>query len=125
MPSMNSNRSPKAEKTHPRPSLPRCWTDPEETRHMPKFAANLTMLFNELPFMQRFEAAAKAGFKAVEYLFPYAYDKKELAAALHANGLAQVLHNLPAGNWDGGERGIACHPDRVGEFREGVARAID
>ena len=53
---------------------------------MPKFAANLTMLFNELPFMQRFEAAAKAGFKAVEYLFPYAYDKKELAAALHANG---------------------------------------
>ena len=92
---------------------------------MPKFAANLTMLFNELPFMQRFEAAAKAGFKAVEYLFPYAYDKKELAAALHANGLEQVLHNLPAGNWDGGERGIACHPDRVGEFREGVARAID
>ncbi|MDM0106342.1 hydroxypyruvate isomerase [Variovorax sp. J22R24] len=92
---------------------------------MPKFAANLTMLFNELPFMQRFEAAAKAGFKAVEYLFPYAYDKKELAAALRANGLEQVLHNLPAGNWDAGERGIACHPDRVGEFREGVARAID
>ncbi|MDM0076968.1 hydroxypyruvate isomerase [Variovorax sp. J2P1-59] len=92
---------------------------------MPKFAANLTMLFNELPFMQRFEAAAKAGFKAVEYLFPYAYDKKELAAALRANGLEQVLHNLPAGNWDAGERGIACHPDRVGEFREGVGRAID
>lgn len=92
---------------------------------MPKFAANLTMLFNELPFMQRFEAAAKAGFKAVEYLFPYAYDKKELAAALRINGLEQVLHNLPAGNWDGGERGIACHTDRVGEFREGVARAID
>jgi len=92
---------------------------------MPKFAANLTMLFNELPFMQRFEAAAKAGFKAVEYLFPYAYDKKELAAALRTNGLEQVLHNLPAGNWDGGERGIGCHPDRVSEFREGVARAID
>jgi hydroxypyruvate isomerase len=92
---------------------------------MPKFAANLTMLFNELPFMQRFEAAAKAGFKGVEYLFPYAYDKKELAAALRDNGLVQVLHNLPAGNWDGGERGIGCHPDRVGEFREGVARAID
>jgi hydroxypyruvate isomerase len=83
------------------------------------------MLFNELPFMQRFEAAAKAGFKAVEYLFPYAYDKKELAAALRSNGLEQVLHNLPAGNWDGGERGIGCHPDRVSEFREGVARAID
>ncbi|MDM0011570.1 hydroxypyruvate isomerase [Variovorax sp. J22P168] len=92
---------------------------------MPKFAANLTMLFNELPFMQRFEAAAKAGFEAVEYLFPYAYDRKELAAALRDNGLVQALHNLPAGNWEGGERGIACHPDRVPEFREGVARAID
>jgi hydroxypyruvate isomerase len=92
---------------------------------MPKFAANLTMLFNELPFMQRFEVAAKAGFGAVEYLFPYAFDKKDLAAALRDNGLAQVLHNLPAGNWEAGERGIACHPDRVGEFREGVARAID
>ena len=92
---------------------------------MPKFAANLTMLFTELPFMQRFEAAAKAGFQAVEYLFPYAYEKKELAAALRDNGLAQVLHNLPAGNWDAGERGIACHPDRVAEFKEGVGTAID
>ena len=92
---------------------------------MPRFAANLTMLFTELPFMQRFEAAAKAGFKAVEYLFPYAFDKKELTAALRANGLQQVLHNLPAGNWETGERGIACHPDRVGEFREGVGMAID
>lgn len=92
---------------------------------MPRFAANLTMLFTELPFLQRFEAAAKAGFKAVEYLFPYAFDKKELTAALRANGLQQVLHNLPAGAWEGGERGIACHPDRVGEFREGVGMAID
>lgn len=92
---------------------------------MPRFAANLTMLFTELPFIERFEAAAKAGFKAVEYLFPYAYDKKELTATLRANGLQQVLHNLPAGNWDGGERGIGCHPDRVGEFREGVGMAID
>ncbi|GAA4335546.1 hydroxypyruvate isomerase [Variovorax defluvii] len=92
---------------------------------MPRFAANLTMLFTELPFMERFEAAAKAGFKAVEYLFPYPYDKKELAAALRANGLQQVLHNLPAGNWEGGERGIGCHPDRVSEFREGVGMAID
>ena len=92
---------------------------------MPKFAANLTMLFTELPFMQRFEAAARAGFEAVEYLFPYAFDKKELAAALRTHGLQQVLHNLPAGHWDGGERGIACHPDRVGEFREGVGVAID
>ena len=92
---------------------------------MPKFAANLTMLFTELPFMQRFEAARKAGFEAVEYLFPYPFPKQELAAALTANGLKQVLHNLPAGDWDAGERGIACHPDRVGEFREGVARAIE
>jgi hydroxypyruvate isomerase len=92
---------------------------------MPRFAANLTMLFTELPFMQRFEAAAKADFKAVEYLFPYAFDKKDLASALRANGLTQVLHNLPAGNWDSGERGIACHPDRVSEFREGVGMAID
>lgn len=92
---------------------------------MPRFAANLTMLFTELPFMERFEAAAKAGFKAVEYLFPYAYDKKELTAALRGNGLQQVLHNLPAGNWDSGERGIGCHPDRVSEFREGVGMAID
>jgi len=92
---------------------------------MPKFAANLTMLFTELPFMQRFEAAAKAGFEAVEYLFPYAFAKEELAAALKAHGLKQVLHNLPAGDWDAGERGIACHPDRVQEFRDGVPRAID
>jgi hydroxypyruvate isomerase len=92
---------------------------------MPKFAANLTMLFTELPFMQRFEAARKAGFEAVEYLFPYPFPKQELAAALTANGLKQVLHNLPAGDWDAGERGIACHPDRVDEFRAGVARAIE
>jgi len=80
---------------------------------MPKFAANLTMLFNEVPFMERFKAAKAAGFGAVEYLFPYAYDKQDLAAALKDNGLRQVLHNLPGGNWDAGERGIACHPDRV------------
>jgi len=92
---------------------------------MPRFAANLTMLFTELPFMQRFEAAARAGFKAVEYLFPYAYDPRELAGQLRSHGLAQVLHNLPAGDWDAGERGIACHPDRVAEFRHGVAQAIE
>lgn len=92
---------------------------------MPKFAANLTMLFNELPFLDRFQAAAEAGFKGVEYLFPYAFDKNELAERLQRHGLTQVLHNLPAGNWEGGERGIACHPDRVAEFRDGVGRAID
>ncbi len=92
---------------------------------MPKFAANLTMLFTELPFMERFEAAAKAGFDAVEYLFPYPFKKEDLAAALEANGLKQVLHNLPAGDWDAGERGIACLPDRKDEFKKGVATAID
>ncbi|MBK5205594.1 MAG: hydroxypyruvate isomerase [Polaromonas sp.] len=91
---------------------------------MPQFAANLTMLFTEQPFMDRFAAASAAGFKAVEYLFPYAFDQDELAKALRDNGLQQVLHNLPAGDWDAGERGIACHPDRVEEFREGVDRAI-
>lgn len=92
---------------------------------MPKFAANLTMLFNEVPFLERFAAAKAAGFEAVEYLFPYAYDKNELAALLKTHGLKQALHNLPAGNWDGGERGIACHPDRVEEFRSGVDQAIE
>jgi hydroxypyruvate isomerase len=92
---------------------------------MPKFAANLTMLFNEVPFLERFAAARAAGFEAVEYLFPYAYDKNELAGLLKTHGLKQVLHNLPAGNWDGGERGIACHPDRVEEFRAGVDKAIE
>ncbi len=92
---------------------------------MPQFTANLTMLFTEVPFMERFAAARAAGFDSVEYLFPYAYAKEDLGARLRANDLKQVLHNLPAGNWDAGERGIACHPDRVAEFREGVARAIE
>ncbi|WP_373236021.1 hydroxypyruvate isomerase [Cohaesibacter celericrescens] len=92
---------------------------------MPKFAANLSMMFTELDFLDRFEAAAKAGFKGVEYLFPYDFDKDELAGLLKANGLKQVLHNLPAGNWAAGERGIACLPDRVGEFKDGVGQAID
>jgi len=91
---------------------------------MPRFAANLTMLFTELPFLERFAAARAAGFGAVEYLFPYDHPMAELAARLRAHGLKQVLHNLPAGDWAAGERGIACHPDRVGEFREGVGRAI-
>nr|WP_294866052.1 hydroxypyruvate isomerase [uncultured Pseudogulbenkiania sp.] len=92
---------------------------------MPKFAANLTMLFTELPFLERFQAAAEAGFQGVEYLFPYAFAKEVLAEQLARHGLVQVLHNLPAGDWEGGERGIACHPDRVDEFQDGVGRAID
>jgi hydroxypyruvate isomerase len=92
---------------------------------MPHFAANLTMLFTELPFLERFKAAADAGFTAVEFLFPYEYRKSELAAALKHNNLRLVLHNLPAGNWAAGERGIACHPDRTAEFRAGVEEAIE
>ena len=92
---------------------------------MPKFAANLTMLYNELGFLERFDAAAAAGFRAVEFLFPYAFPVVEIRARLTRNNLALVLHNLPAGNWEAGERGIACHPDRVGEFQEGVGKAIE
>ena len=80
---------------------------------MPKLAANLTMLYNEAPFLDRFALAAKDGFKAVEFLFPYAFKAEDIRQRLDANGLQLVLHNLPAGNWDGGERGIACHTDRV------------
>lgn len=91
---------------------------------MPRFAANLTMLFNEVPFMERFAAAAKAGFKGVEYLFPYDFAAEDLAKQLSAHGLTQVLHNLPAGDWGKGERGIAIFPDRVDEFKAGVTKAI-
>ena len=92
---------------------------------MPRFAANLTMLFSELPFLDRFAAAEAAGFSGVEYLFPYDFDKADLREQLDEHGLTQVLHNLPAGNWGTGERGIAILPERVDEFRDGVARAID
>jgi len=91
---------------------------------MPKFAANLSMLFTEVEFLDRFAAAARAGFQGVEYLFPYDYPAEEIKRRLDDNGLTQVLFNLPAGDWAAGERGIACHPDRVEEFREGVERAI-
>jgi hydroxypyruvate isomerase len=92
---------------------------------MPKFAANLSMLYNEHAFLDRFAAAAADGFKAVEYLFPYDYKAEELAARLKANGLQQVLFNAPPGDWAKGERGTACLPGREAEFRDGVVRAID
>lgn len=91
---------------------------------MTRLAANLTMLFTELPFLERFKAAAEAGFKGVEFLFPYAFTPQQIADELRAHHLQLVLHNLPAGNWEAGERGIACHPDRVAEFRAGVDEAI-
>lgn len=92
---------------------------------MPKFSANLSILFTELDFCDRFAAAARAGFKGVEYVSPYDFPAPLIAELLDRHGLAQVLFNLPAGNWAAGERGVACHPGRAGEFQDGVARAID
>jgi hydroxypyruvate isomerase len=91
---------------------------------MPKFAANLTMMFNEVPFLERFGAAAQAGFKAVEFLFPYEHAADEIAARLKTHQLQNVLFNLPPGDWAAGERGIAALPGREDEFRAGVDRAI-
>lgn len=92
---------------------------------MAKFAANLSMLFSEVDFLDRFKEAGDAGFKGVEYLFPYDFEAAEIKKRLDDNGLEQVLFNLPAGDWGAGERGIACHPDRVEEFRAGVDKAIE
>jgi hydroxypyruvate isomerase len=92
---------------------------------MPKLCANLSLLYTELDFMDRFPAAAKSGFKGVEYLFPYAYPKDQLAEALARNKLVQVLHNMPAGDWAKGDRGMACQPGREGEFQDGVGKAIE
>ena len=92
---------------------------------MPRFAANLSMLFTEVPFLDRFERAAKAGFDAVEFLFPYAFSADDIRQRLVANKLDLVLFNTPAGNWDGGERGLACNPARIDSFRTGIAQAID
>ena len=92
---------------------------------MPKFCANLSFFWSELDFMDRFAAAAKAGFGGVEYLFPYDHEKSKIAETLKKHRLEQVLHNLPAGNWAEGERGIGCHPGRAKEFQDGVAKAID
>jgi hydroxypyruvate isomerase len=92
---------------------------------VPRFAANLSMMFNEHPFPDRFAAAAKEGFTAVEFLFPYDYPAKELKQRLQANGLTQVLFNMPPGEWSKGERGLAALPGRQAQFREGVKLAID
>jgi len=86
---------------------------------MPRFAANLSMMYTEHAFIDRFAAAAADGFDAVEYLFPYAVERAELAAQLQAHGLTQALFNAPPGNFEAGERGLACLPDRVDEFRRG------
>lgn len=91
---------------------------------MPKLAANLTMLFTEVAFPERFAAARKAGFRNVEFLFPYDYSPEQVKAWVDENELTVVLHNLPSGNWAAGDRGIAADPRRVDEFRAGVSQAI-
>ena len=91
---------------------------------MPKFAANLSMLFADVPFLDRFARARQAGFAAVEFLFPYAYPADQIAALLLQHQLKLVLFNLPPGDWDAGERGMACHPHRIDEFHTSVATAL-
>jgi hydroxypyruvate isomerase len=91
---------------------------------MPRFAANLTMMFNEVPFLDRFEAAAKAGFTAVEFLFPYAFAAEEIRQRLRANGLTQALFNLPPGNWDAGEKGFAALPERFADLKQSLHTAL-
>jgi len=92
---------------------------------MPKFNANLSMMFTEVDFLERFAAAAKAGFQGVEFLFPYAYDKNQLAQIVAKNKLQAILFNTPPGDWNAGDRGLACDPGRVTEFQDGVGKAID
>jgi hydroxypyruvate isomerase len=92
---------------------------------MPRFAANLSMLFTEHPFLERFARAKAAGFEAVEFLFPYEFDTAAIARELRHNDLRQVLFNLPAGDFAAGDRGMASDPRRVEEFRAGVRRALD
>ncbi|WP_416357879.1 2-oxo-tetronate isomerase [Aureimonas phyllosphaerae] len=91
---------------------------------MPRFAANLTMMFNEVPFLDRFAEAARAGFAGVEFLFPYEWEAQAIAERLRANALTQALFNMPPGDWAAGERGIACLPGREAEFTEGVQTAV-
>jgi 2-dehydrotetronate isomerase len=92
---------------------------------MPKFAANLSMMFNEVPFLERFAAAAECGFTGVEYLFPYDFPAEVVAEQIGKHHLENVLFNMPPGNWAAGERGVTCLPGREEEFRQGVAKALD
>ncbi|MEL4179194.1 2-oxo-tetronate isomerase [Roseateles sp. PN1] len=91
---------------------------------MPRFAANLSMLYPEHGFLDRFAAAAQDGFAGVEYLFPYAFAASDIAQRLQAHGLSQVLFNAPPGDWEAGERGLACLPGREAEFRQGIDLAL-
>src|SRR3979490_488096 len=101
-------------------------TKAEPTRgpSMPRFAANLSMMFTEVPFLDRFDAAAKAGFTAVEFLFPYDHPPERVGEQLKRNGLTQALFNLPPGNWDAGEKGFASLPDRFGDLQQSLRTAL-
>jgi len=91
---------------------------------MPRFAANLTMMFTEVPFLDRFDAAAQAGFTAVEFLFPYAHPADAIGERLRRNGLTQALFNLPPGDWDAGEKGFASLPDRFADLQQSLRTAL-
>ncbi|MBR1198092.1 hydroxypyruvate isomerase family protein [Bradyrhizobium sp. AUGA SZCCT0240] len=91
---------------------------------MPRFAANLTMMFNEVPFLDRFDAAAKAGFTAVEFLFPYEYPADEVGSRLKGAGLTQALFNLPPGDWNAGEKGFAALPERFEDLKKSLQTAL-
>src|ERR1700730_17963212 len=91
---------------------------------MPRFAANLSMMFTEVPFLERFDAAARAGFTAVEFLFPYDHPAEAVGERLHRNGLTQALFNLPPGNWEAGEKGFAALPDRFGDLQQSLRTAL-
>src|ERR1700737_1568619 len=93
-------------------------------RQMPRFAANLSMMFTEIPFLDRFDAAAKAGFTAVEFLFPYDHPADAVGERLRRNNLTQALFNLPPGNWDAGEKGFAALPDRFGDLQDSGRPAL-
>src|SRR5258705_4763957 len=98
--------------------------EPTRGQKMPRFAANLSMMFNEVPFLDRFDAAAKAGFTAVEFLFPYDHPAEAIGERLRRNGLTQALFNLPPGNWDAGEKGFAALPDRFADLQPSLRTAL-
>src|ERR1700722_7299923 len=91
---------------------------------MPRFAANLSMMFTEVPFLDRFDAAAQAGFAAVEFLFPYEHPAEKIGERLRRNGLTQALFNLPPGNWEAGEKGFASLPDRFDDLKQSLRTAL-
>src|SRR5471032_681486 len=98
--------------------------EPIRGQSMPRFAANLSMMFNEVPFLERFDAAAQAGFTAVEFLFPYDHPAEAIGERLRRNGLTQALFNLSPGNWEAGEKGFAALPDRFADLQKSLATAL-